>query len=178
MSMNKINIDGVLIVEGKADVCYLSSFVNSLFFTTNGYDLSEEKIEFLKRASKVTKLIIYTDPDDAGGEIRKKLKTLINHIFEAKSEKVYRKKQKKFGVAELDKDEVVRSLTPYVTSTTFTPIKYELNKLISISNNPSENHMLLINKYRLIDGNNKSLENQLNILKIDPKEVEELLSGN
>ena len=52
MSMNKININAVLIVEGKEDVSYLSSFINALFFTTNGYDLNEEKISFLKEAAK------------------------------------------------------------------------------------------------------------------------------
>ena len=66
MSMNKINIDGVLIVEGKDDVSYLSSFINALFFTTNGYDINTKKIAFLKEAAKVNKLIVFTDPDEAG----------------------------------------------------------------------------------------------------------------
>ena len=44
----KKKIDGVLIVEGKTDVSYLSSFIDTFFLTTNGYDLSEEKIDFLK----------------------------------------------------------------------------------------------------------------------------------
>ena len=178
MSMNKINIDGVLIVEGKADVSYLSSFVNSLYFITNGYDLKKKKIEFLNRASKVNKLIIYTDPDEAGENIRNRLKTLIKPIFEAKSKKIVRKNTKKFGVAELQKEEVIRSLSPYVTKIAISTMNYDLNRLISLSENPSKNRSLLVNAYRLIDGNNKSLENQLNILKINPKEVEELLSGN
>ena len=90
-SMNKINIDGVLVVEGKDDVSYLSSFINALFFTTNGYDLNEEKIDFLSRAAKVNKVIIYTDPDEAGETIRNRLKNQINPVFEAKSEKIIRK---------------------------------------------------------------------------------------
>ena len=103
MLMNKINIDGVLIVEGKADVSYLSSFVNTLFFTTNGYDLDDEKIRFLKEASKVNKLIIYTDPDEAGEMIRERIKNQISNVFEAKSEKIVRKKMKKFGLQNLKK---------------------------------------------------------------------------
>ena len=130
--MNKINIDGVLIVEGIADVSYLSNFVNALFFTTNGYDLSEEKINFLKRAAKVNKLIIYTDPDEAGEEIRKCIKTQINPIFEAKSEKNTRKNYKKSGVAELDKEEVVRALSPFATSEEKRPNNYHLSLLISL----------------------------------------------
>ncbi len=176
--MNKINIDGVLIVEGKDDVSYLSSIVNSLFFTTNGYDLSKEKIDFLKRASLRNKLIIYTDPDEAGELIRNRLKSQINGCFEAKSHKIIRKNYKKTGVAELDKNEVYESLKDFVAASPITPIKYDLAALVSLSDNPEESRSILIEKYRLMPGNNKSLENQLNILKISKEEVEEILSGN
>ena len=97
--MNKINIDGVLIVEGKDDVSYLSSFVNALFFTTQGYDLNEEKVRFLSKAAQVNKLIIFTDPDKAGERIRNALKTKIKPVFEAKCEKIVRKDKKKSGIA-------------------------------------------------------------------------------
>ena len=176
--MNRINIDGVLIVEGKADVSYLSSFVNALFFITNGYDLSKKKIEFLKAASKVNKLIIYTDPDEAGEKIRNVLKSQINPIFEAKSEKIIRKNKKKSGVAELEKDEAIRSLSAYQTSKEMDVIDYDLVSLVSLNKNPREIKDRLIEKYRLIEGNNKSLENQLNILKISKKEIEDFIRGN
>ena len=178
MSMNKINVDGVLIVEGKDDVSYLSLFVNALFFTTNGYDVSQEKIAFLKEASKVNKLIIFTDPDDAGEKIRNVLKTQLLGAFEAQCEKIVRKNQKKFGVAEMEKVAIEDALKDFVTTTETKTNNYHLSTLISLSNNPTQTREKLINKYRLIDGNNKSLENQLNILKIKPQEIEELLSGN
>lgn len=176
--MNKINIDGVLIVEGKADVSYLSSFVNALFFTTNGYDLNKEKIAFLKEARKVNRLIIYTDPDEAGERIGETIKSQISDVFEAKSEKITRKKTKKCGVAELEKEEVIKSLKDFTTTTPIKRVDYDLSTLISLSGNPLESRKILVNKYRLIEGNNKSLENQLNILRISRQEVEELLSGN
>ena len=178
MSMNKINIDGVLIVEGKDDVCYLSNFVNALFFITNGYDLSEEKIEFLKVANKRNKLIVYTDPDEAGETIRNTIKSRINPVFEAKSQKIIRKNKKKFGVAELEKEEVLRSLEPFVSKTPLVRYNYGLASIISLSENPQETRSKIINQYRLIDGNNKFIENELNILKISHKELLELVNGN
>ena len=178
MSMNKINIDGVLIVEGKDDVSYLSSFVNALFFTTNGYDVSQEKVTFLKEASKVNKLIIFTDPDEAGEKIRNTLKNQLLGAFEAKCEIIVRKNQKKFGVAEMAKSAIIEALRGFTTTTEFRANNYRLSTLISLSKNPKEAKDKLISKYRLIDGNNKSLENQLNILKISPQEIKELLNGN
>ena len=178
MSMNKINIDGVLIVEGKDDVSYLSSFVNALFFTTNGYDVSQEKVAFLKEASEVNKLIIFTDPDEAGDKIRNTLKNQLLGAFEAKCEKIVRKNQKKFGVAEMAKSAIIEALRGFATTTEFKTNNYHLSTLISLSKNHKEAKDKLISKYRLIDGNNKSLENQLNILKINPQEIKELLNGN
>ena len=176
--MNKIKIDGVLIVEGKADVSYLSNFVDALFFTTDGYDLNEEKINFLQKAAKVNKLIIYTDPDEAGETIRNRLKNQINPVFEAKSEKIIRKSYKKFGVAELQKEEVIKSLSPYVTSIETTHIDYELSTTISLSDNPSKTKDMIIKKYGLIRGSNKSLENQLNILRVSLEDFKETIRGN
>ena len=178
MLMNKINIDGVLIVEGKDDVSYLSNFLNALFFTTQGYDLNEEKVSFLKEVAKHNKLIIYTDPDEAGETIRNKLKSLINPVFEAKSEKITRKNKKKFGVAELEKSEVLRALKPFTTNEAFVKYEYGLSTIVSLSKEPNKTKQLIINKYRLMEGNNKSLENQLNILRIKPDEIKELVNGN
>lgn len=177
MSMNKIKIDGVLIVEGKEDVSYLSSFIDAHFFITNGYDLSKEKIDFLNQASKVNTLIIFTDPDKAGEEIRKKISELVCNVKHARSEDNRRKGYKKHGVAELTKEEVIKALSPFITNE-FERQNYDLSSLISLSDNPKGNKEKLIKKYRLIDGNNKYLENQLNILKIKAEEVKELLSGN
>ena len=178
MSMNKINIDGVLIVEGKDDVSYLSSFINALFFTTNGYDINTKKIAFLKEAAKVNKLIVFTDPDEAGEKIRKVIKDNITGVFEAKCQKIIRKNKKKSGVAEIEKEEVLNALNGFVTSEARPLINYNLSTLISLSKDPSNAREMIVNKYRLINGNNKFLENQLNILKIGKAEIEELLNGN
>ena len=175
--MNKLKINGVLIVEGKADVSYLSSFVDTLFFTTNGYDLSKEKIEFLNLASKVNNLIVFTDPDNAGEEIRNKINECVPNVKHARSENIQRKGYRKHGVAELPKEEVIKVLSPFVGEE-INHYDYDLASLISLSKNPSEAKRKLVNKYRLIEGNNKYLENELNILKVKPEEIKELLSGN
>ena len=176
--MKKINIDGVLIVEGKEDVSYLSSFLKSLFFTTNGYDLSKEKIEFLKNAAQRNKLIIFTDSDETGEKIRNSLKSQINPIFEAKCPQIYRKNTKKFGIAESEKSAIIDALSSFTTTDEPKLEKYNLSTLISLSDNPTETREKLFKKYRLINGNNKSFENQLNILRISHKEIEEFCHGN
>ena len=173
--MNKYYIDGVIVVEGKSDVSYLSSFIDSLFFITNGYDINDEKIDFLKRVSEVRKVIVFTDNDQAGLEIEKRIKTKICNVFTVKSNKFPRKNQIKCGVAETEKQEILNALKPFICEETTTnqKAKYNLTKIISLSDNPSEIRNRIVNEYRLIIGNNKYLEDQLRMLKINAKEFNE-----
>ena len=122
-------------------------------------------------------MIIFTDPDEAGEKIREKLKSRINPIFDTKIEKMYRKNTKKYGVAELSKESVVKALEPYIVTT---PIKYEEYDLVGLSSleDPDITKPFIVEHYRLIDGNNKSIINQLRILKIPFKEILEITSGD
>ena len=167
----KNKIDGVLAVEGASDVAYLSSFVETLFFTTGGYDLNREKLDFLNRVSKVNKIIVLTDPDEAGESIKNKLKNEINGVFEVKIVKNSRKNYRKSGVAESDKNEIVNALKKYFTNGDLFTQNYDLNSLISLNENPSKKREEIIKKFGLLGGNNKAIENQLRILKISKDEL-------
>ena len=171
-SMNKVYIEGVIVIEGKSDVSYLSSFIDSLWFITNGYDINKEKLDFLKRVSEVNRIIVLTDNDKAGLEIENKIKSEIPSVFTIKTSKNIRKNYKKTGVAETDKEEILRALDQFIG------IKkqienYNLTNIISLSVNPEETRKQIVNDYRLINGNNKFLENQLRMLKVDAKEIYE-----
>lgn len=173
--MNKVYIDGIIVVEGKSDVSYLSSFIDSNFFITNGYDLNDEKISFLKIAAEVNRIIVLTDNDEAGYQIENKLKNNISGIFAIKSEKITKKNAKKCGVAETTKEEILRVLSPFISSGKSKDQKreYNLASIISLSNNPKETREQIIKEYRLIGGNNKFLEQQLEMLKINEKEIKQ-----
>ena len=173
----KTKIDGVLIVEGSNDVSYLSSFLDAQYFVTNGLDISEKKINFLLGANKVNKLIIFTDPDEAGESIKNTIQKSINGTYVALISGLSRKNYKKHGVAEASKSEVLEALKPFITDKEIFREKYNLSHLISLSENPEENKQKIIQTYRLIYGNNRSLENQLNILKIKKEEVWKLIEA-
>ena len=167
----KNNIDGVLVVEGASDVAFLSMYINAIFFITNGYDISDKKIEFLSRVSKVNKIVLMTDPDDAGQVIENKIKNKICGVFVAKIAKNTRKSYKKSGVAESDIKEVIETLNPYFTKEEPFSQNYDLNTLISLDKNPSEKRCEIVLKFGLLGGNNKAIENQLRMLKTTREEL-------
>ena len=172
--MNKYYLDGVLVVEGKSDVSYLSSFIKTHYFITNGYDISDEKLEFLSRVSERRKVIIMTDNDKAGEDIARRIKTKISKVFVVKSAKIPRKSYKKCGVAETEYDAIIEALkdhlTEYKKELDVKP-DYELNYIIALSDNPERAKNKIINDYRLIYGTTKFLENQLQMLGVKPSEI-------
>lgn len=174
ISMIKYYLDGVLVVEGKSDVSYLSSFIKTHYFITNGFDISEEKIEFLSRVSEKRKVIIMTDNDKAGEEIARKIKSKISKVFVAKSAKIPRKSYKKCGVAETEYEAIIEALknhlSEYKKELDIKP-DYELNYIIGLSDNPEITKNRIINDYRLIYGTTKFLENQLQMLGVKPNEI-------
>ena len=173
----KTKIDGVLIVEGSNDVSYLSSFLDAHYFVTNGLDVSQEKLEFLLLASKVNKLIIFTDPDEAGISIKSTIQNAINDTYAASISGLSRKNYQKHGVAEAPKSEILEALKPFITDKETFREKYNLSHLVSLSKNPQEAREKIIQKYHLIHGNNKSIESQLTILKITKEEVWKLIAA-
>lgn len=40
--MNKLFFKGIIVVEGKSDINFLSTFLSGKFFSTNGCDINEK----------------------------------------------------------------------------------------------------------------------------------------
>ena len=109
--MNKPYIDHLLIVEGASDKSKILSLFDANVFITNGYDIDKDLIQLL---SKYRKLLVLTDDDDAGKQIRER----INNIVKCDNVEVNIKdcnNHHKHGVAECDKDVLFNLLKPYVT---------------------------------------------------------------
>ena len=171
--MNKNYLDGVLVVEGIQDVGFISTFVTTQFFTTNGYDISEEKIDFLTRVSLVNRVVVLTDNDEAGLKISNVIKSKIQGAFVVKTPEIYRKNAKKRGVAETERAAIIESLLEFLQEDRgqLKKVNYELNKIISLNENPSKAKMDIIQEYRLLNGNIKYLEKQLQMLGISKEEI-------
>ncbi|MDE5852726.1 MAG: toprim domain-containing protein, partial [Oscillospiraceae bacterium] len=67
-----INLNEAVIVEGKYDKIKLSSFIDALIITTNGFRIfkNKQKRAWIKDLAKTRGIIILTDSDRAGQIIR------------------------------------------------------------------------------------------------------------
>lgn len=104
----KKKINGIIVVEGKTDVEFLSSYIDAEFVITNGSALSPKTIEYLKHVRR--EIYVLTDPDFPGKKIRDELSQNIpnlKHVFIKKENSI---RNGKVGVAEGNVKEILEAL--------------------------------------------------------------------
>ena len=105
-----LHLKQAVIVEGKYDKIKLSSMIDSLIITTDGFSIfkNKEKISLIKELAEKDGIIILTDSDSAGFKIRNYIKgctskgKIINiyipEIFGKEKRKAESSKEGKLGV--------------------------------------------------------------------------------
>ena len=111
--MKKI-IDGIIVVEGKSDVAFLSEFLDAEFVVTNGSEISQKTIDYLQKSSEKRAIFVLTDPDFPGKKIRDELDQKIPNLKHCFVRKEMSVKKNKVGVAESTKEEVLNALENYI----------------------------------------------------------------
>lgn len=179
MKSNK-KIKELIIVEGKTDIAYLSSFLKADFYSVNGSAINEKDIDYLKQVSNTRGLIILTDPDYPGLKIRKYIQDYIPNVKHAYVNKKLSIKNNKVGVAECNKDEVLRALENIIEYSSYKN-KITNKDIIYLGlsgNNNSKNLRLKVCDYLNIGySNNKQFINKLNNININIKELEEIIEN-
>ena len=98
----KVNITGVIVVEGAMDVAFLSNFIESEFVSVNGSAVDPKTVEYLQNLPNTTPIYLLLDPDSPGEKIRHHLHQKLNHYIDVFIPQASAIKGKKVGVAESD----------------------------------------------------------------------------
>ena len=106
----KYKCSAVIVVEGKSDVSFLETFIDADFVITNGSEISKETISYLKALKEKREIIVLTDPDFPGLQIRNKIEENIKGVLHAYVRKEVSIRRHKVGVAESTKEEVILAL--------------------------------------------------------------------
>lgn len=110
-----IQIQEIIVVEGKTDVSFLSQFLNATFLTTNGLNVDEELISTIGSYLPHPGVILLTDPDGPGKLIRQKILRIYPGIKNAYISASKSRVGRKVGVAQSTCEEVMTALTHLVT---------------------------------------------------------------
>lgn len=177
----KTKLDCIIVVEGKSDIDYLSSFIDASFYKVNGSAVSKEDIEFIKNAKKSHDIVVLTDPDYPGKKIRNYINEQIPGLKNAYVRKEFSIKRHKVGVAECDKEEVLYALKNFIVfdkKSDKESIKIsDLFELGLLGGDESSRLRKIVDeKYHLGHNNGKALCKKLNLLGVTKEELEELLN--
>ena len=133
-----IKLKEAVIVEGKYDKIKLSSLVDGLIITTDGFGIfkDREKRELIKTLAKKRGIIILTDSDSAGFLIRSHIKGFVSEgeiknvfipdVFGKEKRKSAPSKEGKLGVEGMDRELLENALKKAAIFTNFFPFQVSL----------------------------------------------------
>ena len=166
----------VIVVEGTSDINKLKNLIDADFVSVNGSAISEEILQYLEELSKQREIIVLTDPDYPGEQIRKKISQRVKCYHDFVDRK-HASNGKKLGVAECDKEEILRALKEFVFlgednhSISFN----EFCSLQLTGPNSQERREKVAKHFSLGHCNSKTLFKRLNMLNITYQQIKEIL---
>lgn len=71
--MNKLSIEEAIVVEGRDDEIAVRKAIDALIIKTHGFGIRKETWTLIEKAYREKGIIVFTDPDFSGEEIRRKI---------------------------------------------------------------------------------------------------------
>lgn len=173
----------LIVVEGKTDIDFLSTFLDYDFYSVNGSAVSDKDIVFIKEYLKKGEVVVLTDPDFPGLKIRNYLNEKIPGLKNAFVRKENSIKHNKVGVAESTVDEVKSALQDAkVFSSKRTDCNtITMSDLIELGLTGNQNSFKLRKKVsenlHIGFSNCKTLLKKLNMLEITIEELKEVVKN-
>ena len=103
-------IKEVIVVEGKDDISIVKRSVDAEIISTNGFGYNKRFVNDLKQIAKRQGLIIFTDPDFAGEQIRRDLDRQIpncKHAFLAQDKSI---KKDDIGIENAKVEDIIEAI--------------------------------------------------------------------
>ena len=169
-----MRIKEVIVFEGKNDSINLKRFFDVDTIETHGLGLSKETIEYIKEINNKRGIIVFTDPDSAGENIRRKLNYNIKGLKNAFVLKEDARTIKKVGIEHASKEVLSKALENIITfNDGQNTLSYEdyLDMGLSGLKDSSLKREKLIKRFHLGKCNGKTLYKRLNMLGLSKEEI-------
>lgn len=179
--MSKVQLPIVLVVEGTSDKAFLSNFIDCEFVLTGGSAISRETIDYLKEIGKQKQIVVLTDPDYPGQQIRSRIIEEVpeaSHAFVRKEKSI---KHGKVGVAESEKEEVLLALSHIVPGVCPDLGNLTISDLfdLGLSGYPDSviKRKKVSDSLHVGEGNAKTFLKRINALGIKKERLKEIIDG-
>ena len=175
----KIKIDEIIVVEGRDDTSAIKRSVDCETIETHGYGIRTETWEMIEKAYETRGIIVFTDPDQAGDRIRRRLMERFPKAREAFMEKGDATRDGDIGIENASDEGIQKSLLkaagrPAQSEGTFTMRDMDMWKLNGCPG-ASERRRALGRELGIGFAGCKTFLRRLNGFGISRKEIETLL---
>lgn len=172
-------IKEVIVVEGRDDEVILKKAVDAEIIITHGFGITEKTFRRIEEAQKRCGVIVFTDPDFAGEQIRKRISKRVKgvkHCFISRSNAM---KGDNIGVENATVETVLEALSKVKTvvehsKDEFTKVDLVLNDLVG-SNGSLERRDKMGKIIGIGYGNGKQFLSRLNNYGVTREEFNEAL---
>lgn len=106
----KLKIKEAIVVEGRDDTIAVQQAVEGMIIETHGFGIKKETWDLLEKAYQQKGLILFTDPDFSGEEIRRKLTARFPHSKQAYLTKSEARKKGDIGIENASPKDIMRAI--------------------------------------------------------------------
>lgn len=174
-----MHIKEVIVVEGKNDTINIQKAVDAYTIETHGTHLSKETLKLIQAAQKTRGVIIFTDPDSPGDQIRNKINQQIDGCKNAFLASKDARGRGKVGIEHAKSEDIIEALKH---CTTFEKEKQESlkwNEFLALGLSGKQESSALreavTHYFHLGEANAKTCFKRLNMLGITKRQIEEVL---
>ncbi|MEG0591818.1 MAG: ribonuclease M5 [Coprobacillus sp.] len=168
-------IKEVIVVEGKTDTAIIKKLFNVDTIETNGLAMDDKILDLIEEASKVRGIIVLTDPDYPGMQIRNRIIERVPNALHAFVDKKDAIGVKKLGIAEAREEAIIEALKNVVS---FAKQEESISwqEFISLDIiGDKDKRLHIYDLFHLGYGNAKTLFKRLNMANITKYDIEQKL---
>ena len=172
-------IHEIIVVEGRHDTQQLKKYFDCETIETGGSSIDDKVIEQIRHAASRRGVIVFTDPDTPGNQIRHIINQHVPNCKNAFVDKHHARTEKKVGIEHADKDTLWNALQNVVTITNTPKGSLTMSDLFELGlsgqSNSAELRCKVGEYYHIGDGNAKTMLARLNCLTINKEELREVI---
>ena len=172
-------IHEIIVVEGRHDTQRLKKYFDCETIETGGSSIDDKVIEQIRHVASRRGVIVFTDPDTPGNQIRHIINQHVPNCKNAFVDKHHARTEKKVGIEHADKDTLWNALQNVVTITNVPKGSLTMSDLFELGLSGQSDSAELRRKvgeyYHIGDGNAKTMLARLNCLTINKEELREVI---
>lgn len=172
------SIKEVIVVEGQNDINKITSCLQAEVIKTNGTHLSKKLLDHLKELNQIRGIIVMTDDDYPGRWIRSQIVEAVGDCKHAFIDKKDSKTDKKVGIEHASCQHIMKALENVITfESGVQTLPFETFQQVGLQGQAESATLRkqLTNRLGLPIMNAKRLYKTLNMMRISPEELNQLI---